>query len=77
MFTLGPHKENEYNIYIAKNSSILTQSKARATMPSTSDTNLMTFSLVSLSTGDTLEAFVEQAGGTDFDAKDANMSVKV
>lgn len=73
----GVSGSNEYNLYIAKNGSVLTESKARATMPSTSDTNLMTFSIVRLSLGDTLEAYIEQAGGTDFVGKDANMSVKV
>lgn len=73
----GSSGSNEYNLYIAKNGTELTESKARATMPSTSDTNLMTFSIVRLSQGDTLEAFIEQATGVDFVGKDANMSVKV
>lgn len=71
----GVSGSNEYNFYIAKNSTELVASKTRQTCPSTSDTSVHFFSIVSLSTNDTLEAFVEQAGGTDFDAKDANMVV--
>lgn len=66
----------EFDLHIAKNGTIVAETKARNTFPSTAETSVSMGGLVDVVNGDFLEIFVTQAGGVSFDAIDANMVVK-